>query len=213
MSHPPAKDELGPKVVDARFVLGVPAAAQLPPPTLMEVAFAGRSNVGKSSLLNTLMQRHGLARTSGTPGCTRQLNVFEVALSEDRRFHFVDLPGYGYARVSKAERRSWGPMIEGYLRERPSLRALFLLVDVRRGLEDDDVALLEFLTAVRPEGSCRVYVVATKLDKIVRAKQKPAVEAVKSVAKVPVVGFSSETGAGRDELWRRIEKAAQHADD
>ena len=95
MSSAPQKDQIGPKVLDASFVLGVPAVAKMPPPTLTEVAFAGRSNVGKSSLLNTLMQRAGLARTSSTPGCTRALNVFQVKLSEDRQFHFVDLPGYG----------------------------------------------------------------------------------------------------------------------
>jgi GTP-binding protein len=213
MSSASQKDQIGPKVLDASFVLGVPAVAKMPAPTLTEVAFAGRSNVGKSSLLNTLMQRAGLARTSSTPGCTRALNVFEVKLSEDRRFHFVDLPGYGYAKVSRAERMSWGAMIEDYLRERASLRALFLLVDARRGIEEDDLQLLDFMAVARPKESCRVHVVATKLDKIVRAKQKPALEAIKNMANVPVVGFSSETGTGRDELWRRIEKAAQHVDD
>lgn len=213
MSSAPQKDQIGPKVLEASFVLGVPAVSKMPPPTLTEIAFAGRSNVGKSSLLNTLMQRAGLARTSSTPGCTRALNVFQVKLSEDRQFHFVDLPGYGYAKVSKAEKISWGAMIEDYLRERPSLKALFLLVDARRGIEEDDLQLLDFMAVARPKESCRVHVVATKLDKIVRAKQKPAVEAIKNMAKVPVIGFSSETGAGRDDLWRRIEKAAQHVDE
>ena len=212
MSNLPAKDQLGPKVLDAKFLLGVPAVAKMPPPAVPEVAFAGRSNVGKSSLLNTLMQRKGLARTSRTPGCTRALNVFEVQLSVDSIFHFVDLPGYGYAKVSKAERIGWGPMIEDYLRERPSLKALFLLVDARRGAEDDDLQLLEFMAVSRSKETCRVHVVATKLDKIVRAKQKPALEIVKSMAKVPVIGFSSETGVGRDELWTRIEKAVRHAE-
>ncbi len=212
MSSAPAKDLLGPMVLDATFVLGVPAVAKMPPPAMPEIAFAGRSNVGKSSLLNTLMQRKGLARTSRTPGCTRQLNVFEVKLSADQLFHFVDLPGYGYAKVSKAERIGWGPMIEDYLRERPSLKALFLLVDARRGVEEDDLQLLDFMEGSRPKETCRVHLVATKLDKIVRAKQKPALEALKVMAKVPVIGFSSETGHGRDELWGRIEKAARHVE-
>jgi len=212
MSSAPAKDQLGPKVLDATFVLGVPAVSKMPPPAMPEIAFADQSNVGKSSLLNTLMQRKGLARTSSTPGCTRQLNVFEVKLGDDQLFHFVDLPGYGYAKVSKSERIGWGPMIEDYLRQRPSLKALFLLVDARRGVEEDDLQLLDFMEVSRPKETCRVHVVATKLDKIVRAKQKPTLEALKAVAKVPVLGFSSETGAGRDDLWHRIEKAARHVE-
>ena len=110
------------RVVDAQFVAGALDAQSLPAPTLVEVAFAGRSNVGKSSLLNAMMQRLGLARTSRTPGCTRQLNVFEVRCADGLAVRFVDLPGYGWARRSKSERHEWQGMIEGYLRRRAGLR-------------------------------------------------------------------------------------------
>src|SRR5579872_1051573 len=126
------------RVVEAKFVAGAVDAASLPPPTLIEIAFAGRSNVGKSSLLNATMQRRGLARTSRTPGCTRQLNVFEVRCADGLALRFVDLPGYGWARRSKAERSQWQEMIEGYLQARASLRAVVLLVDVRRGVEEEE---------------------------------------------------------------------------
>src|SRR5580658_4145432 len=112
------------RVVHAEFVAGATRAADLPPPTLMEVAFAGRSNVGKSSLLNAMMQRKGLARTSNTPGCTRQLNVYEVRCADGLSLRFVDLPGYGWARRSKKEKAEWQKMIEGYLQGRAGLRGV-----------------------------------------------------------------------------------------
>src|SRR5579862_9263712 len=133
------------RVVDAKFVAGAVDLASMPPPTLVEVAFAGRSNVGKSSLLNTMMQRKGLARTSNTPGCTRQLNVFEVRCADGLALRFVDLPGYGWARRSKTERGEWQGMIEGYLTGRSALRAVVVLVDVRRGVEDEEMELVDFL--------------------------------------------------------------------
>src|SRR5208283_1829710 len=117
-------------VVDAAFVAGAVDAASLPPPTLVEVAFAGRSNVGKSTLLNAMMERRGLARTSNTPGCTRQLNMFEVRCNDGLELRFADLPGYGWAKRSKAERSQWQEMIEGYLKGRAGLKAVVVLVDV-----------------------------------------------------------------------------------
>jgi GTP-binding protein len=206
-----AKDAPETRVVHAEFVAGATDAASLPPPTLVEVAFAGRSNVGKSSLLNATMQRRGLARTSGTPGCTRQLNVFEVRCADGLSLRFVDLPGYGWARRSKTERSEWQGMIEGYLRTRAGLRAVVLLVDVRRGVENEERQLAEFLREPRLVSDPRpleVILVATKIDKLGAAARKPALEAVRKTAGTRPIGFSAVTGDGREELWSRIRHAA-----
>jgi GTP-binding protein len=206
------------RVVDAAFVAGAVDSQSLPPPTLTEIAFAGRSNVGKSSLLNAMMQRRGLARTSNTPGCTRQLNVFEVRLADDLTLRLVDLPGYGWARRSKKERAEWQAMIEGYLTKRASLRAIVLLVDVRRGVEDEETQLVEFLREPRKVSEPRpleVILVATKIDKLGVAARKPALEKVRHGAVAAgaslaggALGFSAVTGEGSQELWDRIRRAA-----
>jgi GTP-binding protein len=202
------------RVVHAEFVAGATRAADLPPPTLMEVAFAGRSNVGKSSLLNAMMQRRSLARTSSTPGCTRQLNVFEVRCADGLSLRFVDLPGYGWAKRSKSERGEWQDMIEGYLRTRAGLRAVVLLVDVRRGVEDEERQLVEFLRGPREvsdSAPLETILVATKIDKLGAAQRKPALAALQARAGVPgprAIGFSAVKGDGREELWSRIRRAA-----
>jgi GTP-binding protein len=221
-SHAPAREPQPgeTRVVDASFIAGAVDAGSLPPPTLSEVAFAGRSNVGKSSLLNAMMQRKSLARTSNTPGCTRQLNVFEVRTADGLTLHFVDLPGYGWARRSKDERAQWQAMIEGYLMRRSSLRAVVLLADVRRGIEDEETQLIEFLAQPRQTSgpkSLEVILVATKIDKLGAAARKPALEKARAHARSvaggssgvrgPVVGFSAHSGEGRDELWRRLRGA------
>jgi GTP-binding protein len=204
------------QVTSASFTAGARDAAKLPPPALPEIAFAGRSNVGKSSLLNALAQRKSLVRTSSTPGCTRQINLFTVTLKSGLSLCLVDLPGYGYARVSKSERKSWGPMLEGYLRERPTLRAVVVIVDVRRGLEEEDAQLLDFLSAAHTLGgrAPSVIVVATKVDKLPRAKRKPALKVLgarQTRAVGGIVAFSAVSGPereeGRAELWRRILRA------
>ena len=201
------------RIVDAEFVAGAPSVAKLPAPALAEVAFAGRSNVGKSSLMNMLMSRKGLVRASNTPGRTREINVFLAKSKDGLALHLVDLPGYGYAKVSKAERKSWGPMMEGYLASRTTLRAVVMLVDVRRGVEEDDLELVHYveearrLNRIEENKPVSLIVVATKLDKLALSKQKPAVQAIKNAAKVPVLGFSAVTGTGRDELWSRIRAA------
>ncbi len=190
-------------VLDAQFVAGATALEKLPAPTFAEVAFAGRSNVGKSSLINDLVRRKKLVRTSSDPGCTRAINVFRVRLREDDQeghLDLVDLPGYGYARRSKAERASWGPLIEGFLRERPGLRGAVVIVDVRRGLQEDDVQLLEFLEAV----DVTPIVVATKIDKLPASKRKPAVAALRRDVRLPVLAYSAVTGEGREALWKRL---------
>jgi GTP-binding protein len=198
------------RVVDAQFVAGAVTNETLPAPALAEVAFAGRSNVGKSSLLNILMQRRSLARTSNTPGCTRQLNLFEVRCADGLAVAFADLPGYGWAKRSKSERAHWQTMIEGYLKRRISLRAVVVIVDVRRGLEDEERGLAEFLRQPRDvKGGPDVELVwvATKMDKVGAAAAKPALAKVARAAGGAVVGFSSTTGQGREKLWARIRGA------
>jgi GTP-binding protein len=184
------------KVLDARYIGSGTAHEQLPGPALPEVAFAGRSNVGKSSLLNALVARKALARTSKTPGHTQKLNLFEVRLEGGNHLVLADLPGYGYAARSKEERKSWGPMIEQYLLGRGSLRALVLLVDVRRGIEAEERELIEFWEQTKKP----LVLVATKVDKLPRSNLKAAL----SKLGTSVQGFSAETGYGRDDLWRRI---------
>ena len=188
-----------PHIVDASFVAAAADVRDLPAPVFAEVAFAGKSNVGKSSLINALVARRKLARTSNTPGRTRELVLFRVQL-QDGAFDLVDLPGYGYAKVSKSERVAWGPMIERFLRERAGLRCVVLIIDVRRGLDEEDVQLLEFLA------TCRLpaLLVATKLDKLARSKVEPALRALRQQAGTQVLGFSSETGDGRDALLRAL---------
>jgi GTP-binding protein len=197
-------------VVDASFVAGATDAESLPPPTLLEVALAGRSNVGKSSLLNTLMQRRGLARTSNTPGCTRQLNVFEVRCADGLTIRLVDVPGYGWARRSKQERGEWQAMVERYLTGRASLRAVILIIDARRGPGDDDRELVDFVhaqCAVHEARPLDVIWVATKLDKLGLAHRKPAMKTLRQTVGAKVIGFSAATGDGREELWRSIRRS------
>jgi GTP-binding protein len=191
-------------VLDAVFVATAVKANGLPAPMLPEIAFAGRSNVGKSSLINTLVQRRKLVRTSATPGATRGLNLFRATLRGGAQLDLVDLPGYGYAKVSKTERGSWGPLIEGFLTRRTGLRAVVVIVDARRGLEPDDAQLLDFLA----HHALPTFVVATKLDKLPANKQKPAVASIAREAGVRAFGFSSEDGTGREALWRVLTRTA-----
>lgn len=190
-------------VLDAEFIAGATALGQLPAPTFAEVAFAGRSNVGKSSLINNLVSRKKLVRTSSAPGCTRAINIFRVRLRTDggeAHLDLVDLPGYGYAQRSKTERKSWGPLIEGFLRDRPGLRGAVVILDIRRGVEEDDVQLLEFLDDVGVEP----IIVATKMDKLPASKRKLAVTELRREIGRPIVPYSSVTGDGRDALWKRL---------
>lgn len=203
------------RIVEAKFVaaLATPTGT-LPPPMFTEIAFAGRSNVGKSSLINALVGRKGLVRTSSTPGCTRQINLFEVRAKDGAAFGLVDLPGYGFARRSKDERRAWGDLIEGFLATRASLRTLVVLVDARRGIEEDDLELLTFAREGRQRevAPLSVILVATKLDKVPSSSRVSTLKAlsreVGSLGKAPVVGHSAVTGDGKDQLWLAIRKAS-----
>jgi GTP-binding protein len=187
-------------IVDAQFVTTAMNVASLPPPLFAEVAFAGRSNVGKSSLINSLAQRSKLARTSSTPGCTRGLNLFRLTLRGGAQIDFVDLPGYGFAQRSKSERSSWGPMIEGFLEQRVGLRGVVLLVDVRRGLQDEEHQMLEYVAHIRKE----TILVATKIDTLPLSKRKTAVLALAKESGVKALPYSAQSGEGREALWRAL---------
>lgn len=176
---------------------------------MAEIAFAGRSNVGKSSLINSLVERKGLVRTGATPGVTRQINLFEARARDGAVFHLIDLPGYGYSKVSKAERLAWQTLIEKYLRTRVTLAVLVLLVDVRRGVEEDDAQLIQFVDemSTAQRHPVEVVIVATKIDKLGIAARRAALADIAKQAGRKVLGFSSETGEGRTDLWRILRKA------
>jgi GTP-binding protein len=194
-------------IVESEFVAGVSNVASLPPPALAEIAFAGRSNVGKSSLLNALLGRRNLVRVGRTPGTTRQVNFFRARASGGLELMLVDLPGYGFAKRGKGERKEWGPLLETYLAGRVTLRAVVLLVDVRRGLEGEERELIDFVRSAGAAPSRRppeIVVVATKVDKVPSSQRKPAIQRVGASIGARVVGFSAATGEGKDELWAKL---------
>lgn len=170
-----------------------------PAPSLPEVAFAGRSNVGKSSLINALVHRKKFARVSNTPGRTREINFFQV----NDQFILADLPGYGYARISKEKRAAWRPLIEGYLKHSPKLRGVVQLLDARRTPSEDDLLMLEFLS----EMETPTLVIATKVDKLRNSERDQRLgDLAREAGILPeqMIPFSAETREGRDELAEAI---------
>lgn len=187
-------------VTEASFIKSATKPAQFPAPDLPEIAFAGRSNVGKSSLINTLVNRKKLVKTSSKPGCTQLINFFTV----NGRVSFVDLPGYGYAKVSKKVRQQWGPMIESYLAVRETLCGVVLLVDIRRDPGREELALIDWLSSAGI--ACRI--VLTKADKLSAIKRKNRVGQMTGLFGIPledIFVFSSKTRLGRDRLWQEID--------
>ena len=185
---------------DLEFIGGMATVDGWRPQTeLPEVAFAGRSNVGKSSLLNRLVRRKAFARVSNTPGRTRELNFFKV----NREFVLVDLPGYGYARVSKARRAEWRPLIEGYLRKSATLRGIVQLLDARHDPTDDDRQMFDVLA----ELGVPTIVVVTKTDKLKASQVAPRLLALAGELELDddqLIAFSATTGAGRDDLAEAV---------
>lgn len=188
------------KITSAEFVKSAFSEAHWTTDGRPEIAFLGRSNVGKSSLINSLLQRKGLARTSNTPGRTQSINFFLI----NESFYFVDLPGYGYAKVSKTMRRDWGRMAEDYLAKRRELVLFIQLIDSRHTPTELDSGLSEWLSYHQKN----TLVVATKADKLSNNKLAKSLKEIESVlTDRKIITYSSETGRGRDAVWREIEAA------
>ncbi|MCJ8013817.1 ribosome biogenesis GTP-binding protein YihA/YsxC [Paenibacillus sp. KQZ6P-2] len=198
------------KVTQAEFVISAVGPDQYPEDALPEIGLAGRSNVGKSSLINRMINRKNLARTSSTPGKTQHLNYYRI----NEELYFVDFPGYGYAKVSKTQRQVWGKMIEKYLLEREPLKLVLLIVDLRHPPTKDDEMMYDWLKHY----DIPICVVATKADKIPKSRWQKHVKQMKECLALrktdAFVMYSSETGLGKEELWAHIESIAglQQAD-
>ena len=183
----------------AKFVCSAVTPGQYPPDDLPEVAFAGRSNVGKSSLINTILNRKKLVRTSKTPGRTQLLNFFEI----NELWRFVDLPGYGYAKVPKEVQRRWRPMVENYLTTRVNLLGMVWLLDIRREVSKEDLTLWDWLRTKQ----LTVIVFITKADKLSKNKRnKQAASIAKSLGMKAreLIQFSATSGEGKDEIWKAL---------
>jgi GTP-binding protein len=190
------------KILTAEFIKSCRTSEQFPADRLLEIAFVGRSNVGKSSLINSLLNRRSLAKVSKTPGKTQAVNFFLITTSDPlaSRFYLVDLPGYGYAKVAKSVRAEWGPLLERYVTRSARLRAVVVLVE-SRVIAPQDAMTVEWLEAIgRP-----VIMAVTKVDKLRGNERRGALERARSAlrlkADIPIVPYSAETHEGRDALW------------
>lgn len=190
------------KVTSAELAITAVKPEQYPSGNLPEFALAGRSNVGKSSFINKMINRKGLARTSSKPGKTQTLNFYLI----NEMLHFVDVPGYGYAKVGKKEREAWGKMIETYLTTRKQLKGVILIVDLRHPPTKDDCIMYDFLKHY----DIPCIVIATKADKVPRGKWQKHKKITKETLQLEdgdsLILFSAETGLGKDEAWATIEK-------
>lgn len=197
------------KVTKAEFVISAVGPAQYPDDALPEIALAGRSNVGKSSLINRMINRKNLARTSSTPGKTQHLNYYRI----NDEVYFVDFPGYGYAKVSKTQREVWGKMIEKYLLERDTLKLVLQVIDMRHPPSKDDELMYDWLKHY----DLPVCVVCTKADKIPKSRWQKHIKIIKDAlvmrAGDALIMFSSEEGIGRDELWSHIQQFTHMEDE
>ncbi len=194
-------------VHSAEFITSAPALASCPLSEFPEIAFAGRSNVGKSSLINCLLNRKGLVRTSSTPGRTQLLNYFSI----NEKLYFVDLPGYGFARAPRSVREKWQPMVHGYLRGRSNLRAVVWLLDVRRDPSSEDLQFLDWLE----ESEIPTIPVITKIDKVSRNELGRRVAKIAKSTGLPLdlfTPFSVLSKQGHEDLWELISMALEKED-
>jgi GTP-binding protein len=189
------------KITSAEFVKSAVWPPQYPPAIPPEIAFVGRSNVGKSSLINTLVGRKNLAKTSNTPGRTQLINFFTI----NEKISFVDLPGYGFAKVAQSVKKDWGDMIEAYLRERQSLCLVVLILDIRRDPSEDDLSLRDWLEHYR----IPYLYILTKTDKLSNNQAIARTRAIEKILKVSTGGkpilFSAKTQKGKSDIWQFIE--------
>lgn len=186
------------KIHDAKIVISAASQKQYPKGDQPEIALAGRSNVGKSSFINRMIQRKNLARTSSKPGKTQTLNFYQL----NESFYFVDVPGYGYAQVSKTEREKWGIMMEEYFQNRAQLRVMVLVMDLRHAPTKDDLQMYEYIHFLK----LPMIIIGTKLDKIPKSKRvrhiKQAKEYFDLDENTHFIPFSAETGEGKDVAWK-----------
>ena len=195
------------KISSAEFIKSATRPGNYPPDQLPEIAFSGRSNVGKSSLINVLVNRKNLVRTSSTPGRTQLINFFNI----NNQFTLVDLPGYGYAKVPLAVKKAWGPMIRTYLEVRESLSGVIFIFDIRRVPREEDIRMLDWLE----EFGVPTIPVITKVDKINRSQRQKQIEAIVAETGLPrdaFTLFSATTREGCEEIWERIEVALEPAE-
>jgi GTP-binding protein len=188
-------------IKSAQFVKSAVTPSQYPPEDLPEIAFTGRSNVGKSSLINTLVNRKHLVKTGSTPGRTQLINFFTI----NKAFSFVDLPGFGYAKVPAAVRKSWGPMIETYLSTRKTLKGVVLIMDIRRIPGMEELNFIEWLRYYHIPG----ILVLTKSDKLSKNKQTTQRKAIVDALGVPkeeTILFSAKSRMGKDDVWDAVER-------